>query len=585
MAFLIPLIQNIINDDPTLEKRSRFGMRSARADDIRALIISPTRELAEQIAVEARKVTQDTSLVVQTAVGGTSKAAGLRAIQNQGCHILVGTPGRLMDIMENPQTGIEAPNITTLVLDEADRLLDQGFMPDILKIQSMLPSKRESSRQTLLYSATVPREVITLSRQLTKPGVKFVRTVRDDEPATHERVKQNLVIAKGMENVLPTLVELCKREMAKETELSFKAIIFFNATAETTLAAAALQSLEDAASGTRGLGRTRVFEIHSKLTQQGRTRAAEDFRRSTSAVLVSSDVTARGMDFPNVTHVIQVGIPPSEEQYIHRLGRTARADRAGEGWLLISQMELQEARSRCGKMPLERDRTLALTDVDLAAPAQLPEAAANILTSVTQACQRLPRSIKNTAYMSAFGPLGFISKSALVENLNNRAKHLWGMEAPPGISRMMIQKLGLVGVRGVVERSGYEDEDDGDRRGGGRFGDRGGFGGGRDRDRGGYGGRGGGFGDRGGYGGRDGGRDGGRGGYGGRDTDRGGRGGYGGRDMDRGGQGYGGSGYGGGSRGGSRGGGRNFDDDSPGGSGSSNGGWGIPDRPSGRSRY
>ncbi|KAJ8606152.1 hypothetical protein MRB53_041159 [Persea americana] len=128
MAFLIPLLQNIITVDPALAERGGFrrGPR-ATADDIRAIVISPTRELAEQIAVEAKRVVQGTGIIVQAAVGGTQKAQGLRAIQREGCHVLVGTPGRLQDILTDEYSRVEAPDLSALVLDEADRLLDQGF--------------------------------------------------------------------------------------------------------------------------------------------------------------------------------------------------------------------------------------------------------------------------------------------------------------------------------------------------------------------------------------------------------------------------------------------------------------------------
>src|SRR5436190_15115508 len=133
-------MQKILKDR-TLETRSRFGRTRSNAADIRALIISPTRELAEQIAVEAQKVAQKTGVIVQTAVGGTRKREGLLRIQREGCHILVGTPGRLIDIFSDPTSGVGAPKLNALVLDEADRLLDIGFAPDIEQLQSYLPDR------------------------------------------------------------------------------------------------------------------------------------------------------------------------------------------------------------------------------------------------------------------------------------------------------------------------------------------------------------------------------------------------------------------------------------------------------------
>ena len=376
MAFLLPILQNILSEDPDLAKmvRGRGGPRST-ADDIRALIVSPTRELAEQIAVEAKRLVAGTGVIVQTAVGGTQKSMGLRAIQREGCHILVGTPGRLKDILSDPYTKVEAPDLSALVFDEADRLLDQGFWPEIQEIMRLLPTPEEKNRQTLMFSATVPKEVISVVRGTLKPGFQFVKCVNDNEEPTHTRVPQMLVTTKGFENNLPALTELCAREIQKHNDdptnvRPFKAIVYFGSTAEVSLATSSLHKLQtpEAENNSDAFGgrehpfgrRTRILEIHSKLTQGARTKAAENFRRADSAILLSSDVTARGMDFPNVTHVIQMGLPSSVEQYIHRIGRTARAGKEGEGWLILNKLEDQEARHRFGgKIPLKRDNTIS----------------------------------------------------------------------------------------------------------------------------------------------------------------------------------------------------------------------------------
>ncbi|KAK5009164.1 hypothetical protein LTR39_004995, partial [Cryomyces antarcticus] len=213
LGFLLPVLQNILSVEPSLAERS--GRMRSSGSDIRAIIISPTRELAEQIAVEARRLTRNTSVIVQTAVGGSAKAAGLRNIQRMGCHILVGTPGRLNDILSDRDSGVQAPKLSALVLDEADRLLDAGFWEEISNIINLLPSRRERDRQTLMFSATVPNEVIKLVRETLKPGYQYVKTVDDGEEPTHERVPQRYVTAGGFENLLPTLYELCLREIEK----------------------------------------------------------------------------------------------------------------------------------------------------------------------------------------------------------------------------------------------------------------------------------------------------------------------------------------------------------------------------------
>ena len=452
IAFLLPVLQNIITVDPRLETRRRLG-RNGSSADIRAIIISPTRELAEQIAVEAKKITRDTSVIVQTAVGGSRKGYGLRKIKMEGCHILIGTPGRLNDILSDPYSEVRAPKLSAFVLDEADRLLDDGFAPHIEAIQNLLPNRRDVDRQTLLFSASVPREVMQVVRRTMKPDFKFVRTVQEGEQQTHEKVPQKLVNVGGFENLMPALVELCKREISGEGAKPFKAIVYFSATAEVSLASAILKNLRNPGQSLfhqHPLHPCTIIEMHAKLTQEQRTRAADSFRKATSSIMLSSDVTARGMDFPNVTHVVQLGLPPSEEQYVHRLGRTGRGEKAGEGWLFATGMESSEIRRKLPNMPLQVDDTLETAKVDMRKDAQLPEHTAKILTQVGEAAKMVPRSLKAMAYMANLGVYQWVSpKQALIDSLNDRAKYGWGMEQPPGISPGLASKLKLNRLRGV----------------------------------------------------------------------------------------------------------------------------------------
>ncbi|GAB7358691.1 hypothetical protein MBLNU230_g3920t1 [Neophaeotheca triangularis] len=570
LAFLLPILQNIISRDPELAQRSfsRKGPRTT-ADDIRALIVSPTRELAEQIAEEARKITKGTSVIVQAAVGGTQKSAGLRAIQRDGCHILVGTPGRLKDILTDPYSKVQAPDLSALVFDEADRLLDQGFWPAIQEIMQLLPTTAETDRQTMMFSATVPREVVKIVRSTLKPGFDFVRTVREDEEPTHARVPQRMVTVNGFENSIPAMIELCQREIKASQEPGarpFKAIVYFNSTAEVALARSALRNLktptdsETDPSAFRNrprhpLAPARIYDIHARLSQNQRTNAAEFFRKCDSGILLSSDVTARGMDFPNVTHVIQMGLPSSREQYIHRLGRTARAGKEGEGWLVLSQVEAAEVRNRLPKLPLQPDQSLETAGLDLSRAGQIPANAAEILKMAQTSMMEVPREEKFKVYQALLGVFGwFPRKALLVQAMNDLAMYGWGLKEPPMIARGLATKLGLARIQGVrigvdpglMEGRDREDEGRGgmgmrgpprgrEDRFAGRSGGGGGFGGSRDAyggsSRGGFGGRE----NRGGYGGgreRDGGF-GGRereGGYGG---GRGERGGFGGRGGDR----------------------------------------------------
>ena len=532
LAFLLPILQNIISRDPELARPSH-GRRGPRttADDIRALIISPTRELAEQIAEEAKRLTSNTGLIVQKAVGGTQKRSHMAAIQQQGCHILVGTPGRLKDILSDPYSRVEAPDLDALVFDEADRLLDQGFWIEIQEIMRLLPTPAEKDRQTMMFSATIPEEVKSLVRQTLKRGFQFVQCVRDDEEPTTERVAQHVVTTSGLENQLPALVELCNKNIAAAKQPGgkpYKAIVYFNSTAEVSLAAAALQNLSkskqpqtdafgDRAPSTHPWAPARILEIHSKLTQGQRTAASEAFRRADSAILLSSDVTARGMDFPNVSHVIQVGIPTSREQYIHRIGRTARAGKEGEGYLLLNQIESGEARTRLRDLPLKKTTEIETATMDLTKEAQVSANAGEVLSMYQNAMRRVSVRDKAAAYKAQLGVFQWFGrKTQLIEMMNNLARFGWGMSTPPAISPMLAQRLRLGGIPGVNigndeppmarsggrtgsfgDRPGSFDRRGGapdaferrggaggfDRRGGGRFDGRGGGGGYGDRDR------------------------------------------------------------------------------------------------------
>ncbi|KAF1941317.1 ATP-dependent RNA helicase mss116 mitochondrial precursor [Clathrospora elynae] len=523
LGFLIPVIQRIIQTDPKLGEKAR-GYKRAKADDIRAIVISPTRELAEQIAVEAKKVTSGTSIVVQVAVGGTQKRAMLQKTQREGCHLLIATPGRLFDILSDSYSGVKAPNLNALVMDEADRLLDDGFQKEIIEIRKFLPDPEEVERQNLMFSATIPRDVVNLVRETMRPGFHFAKCVSEDEEPTHQRIPQKYVNLAGFENIMPSLYELVlqQHQLAQAGEARpFKAIIYYNSTAEVTLGASVFYKLSGGFKRNTPLSGLRGYEIHAKLSQAQRTRAAEDFRNAKSGILFSSDVTARGMDFPNVTHVIQIGLPRERDSYIHRLGRTGRAGKEGEGWLFLTPFEKQEMRRRLRDLPLaDATSTLECASVDMSQAAEVPENVGQILSEVVEAHKKVYPDQLDAAFRGLFGSYQWYGdKKSLLEGANRLAEFGWGMPTPPNPPSSLYSSGG--GRRGG-----------GGGRSGGYGGDRGGSGGGYGGDRGGSGGRGGGFGGSGGRGG---------GGFGARSG--GGDRGFGG--GDRGGERRGGSGFGG----------------------------------------
>ncbi|KAI0478889.1 DEAD-domain-containing protein [Xylariaceae sp. FL0804] len=526
LAFLVPLFNRVLADSPELAERRG----PAQSTDIRAIILSPTRELAEQIGVEANKLARGTGLVVQTAVGGTQKRRALQQMHYQGCHILVATPGRIKDLLSDPEARVAAPNLQAFVLDEADRMLDVGFADDIRDILDYLPHREDVDRQTLLFSATIPRSVVGLAKDLVKrDNFEFIQTIKADDVATHERVPQHLVTVKGYEHIYPTIFEIADKTRASGSP--FKAIVFFSTTAGTQFAYQVFRSSSLASRDTP------VLEIHSKLTQDRRTRSADHFRQSREGILISSDVTARGMDFPGVTHVIQVGLPPDRDQYIHRIGRTGRAGKTGDGYLLLAEPEIAEARNRLPGLPIKPDTSF-----------ESATATTKYFDEVSELYKRASRSDFNQLYLSSLGQKGGKSLDLrdIIELMNGWCLKGLGWNEIPAISPSTANKRNLRERDGI--RIGYNQEDDFDDRSSG-FGSRGS----------GFGGRGSGFGGRGsdsGFGGRDSGfgRRGSGSGFGGRDSGFGGRGsgsGFGGRGSGSG-SGFGGrhrdSGYGGGGR-------------------------------------
>ena len=403
--------------------------------------------------------------MVQNAVGGTQKSMHLRKMAEQGCHVLVGTPGRLNDLFSDPSTGIKAPKLSALVLDEADRLMDQGFWPEIQQFQSMLPDRDATDRQTLLYSATVPEQVVKLARTTMKKDLHFVQTVSRDETPTHERVQQTRVSVPGFENYYPVLLEIIQRAAARSAEAPdgrpLKAIVYFPSTAEAKAAAAVFINMRKDAGAPEEQRNIRIYDIHSRLTQSQRTKAAELFRNSKTAILMSSDVTARGMDFPNVTHVIQMGLPQTRDAYIHRLGRTARAGAEGEGWLIHPEFMSRELNGRLGKLSLSNDTTLEAAKVDLtrveAAPnfddamaESLSPPAAALFSQIRRASGELDYELISSLYMSNFGTSGwFPDKEVLIKALNRLMRIQFNLTEPPRINPKLAQQLGLNSTRGA----------------------------------------------------------------------------------------------------------------------------------------
>lgn len=501
LAFLLPIIQRILRD-PTLDQPPSRGRYSRANVDIRAVIVSPTRELAEQIAVEAERLVANTSIKVQTAVGGTQKRFHLQKTQREGCHLLIGTPGRINDLLSDQSTGMSMENIEAFVLDEADRLLDIGFAPAIEDIQSYMPSREVRPRQTLMFSATVPKEVVGLVRKTMRPDFKFVRTVDPNEAQTHEYIPQQVAYLHGLQNQMPAILQIAMEaqkahEKDPENNLPFKAIVYFGASNQVNMAYEIFTNLRDPAMpqtsrmsyASHPLSPCKILHINGQLTQQARSRETQRFREAESAILFSTDVTARGMDFPNVSHVIQIGLPRSSDDYIHRLGRTGRAGKPGQGWLLLNEDERRDfARTFGHKKVNIETKELETASLNMTQPAQLSAPIAKMLSMVEMGVKSVPYSVKSAVYSSLLGVMQqqfpARPRQAQINMMNDLARYGWGMQKPPGLPSGLVSKLGYGGCSGIEIQDRREHDDrDGGRSGGDRFGrGGGGRGGGRRND-------------------------------------------------------------------------------------------------------
>jgi ATP-dependent RNA helicase RhlE len=293
VAFLLPSFERL------LEGKSKGNPR--------LLVVAPTRELAVQIADEARKLKRHTHLRVVAVYGGTSMKKQIQQLK-KGVDVLVATPGRLLDHIRRKH--IRLNRIELLVLDEADRMLDMGFLPDIKEIVSKVPRER----QTMLFSATMPRAIEAMSRRFLKNPVRVeINTARP--PQTIEQVL--FPVQKHLK--LPLLLELIERE-AVET-----ALLFTRTKQEADVVTRQLREAE-----------LSVDEIHGDFSQKRRMRALDRFRRGKVRILVATNVAARGLDIEGITHVINYDVPDEAENYVHRIGRTARIGSAGVAWTLVT---------------------------------------------------------------------------------------------------------------------------------------------------------------------------------------------------------------------------------------------------------
>jgi superfamily II DNA/RNA helicase len=288
LAFGIPLLQLVEDSTPGAPK---------------ALVVVPTRELAIQVADDLRTAAVNLRARVLTVYGGRAYEPQIDALA-AGVDIVVGTPGRLLDLAERRHLNLGA--VQALVLDEADKMLDLGFLPDVERIVRLTPA----DRQTMLFSATMPGDVVTLARRHMRRPTN-IRAEGHDEPAPAPNTRQHVFRAHQMDKI-----EVLARVLqARDRGLT---MVFCQTKRAADQVATALES--------RGFA---VATVHGDLGQGQRERALRAFRSGKVDVLTATEVAARGLDVDDVTHVVNYECPDDEKTYVHRIGRTGRAGRAG----------------------------------------------------------------------------------------------------------------------------------------------------------------------------------------------------------------------------------------------------------------
>ena len=276
-----------------------------------ALIITPTRELAQQIESVCRDLAQGAKLRVGLVVGGASMERQDRLLRG-GVDLLIATTGRLIDHLRYQPAALN--RVGVLVLDEADRMFDMGFLPDIRRIVAKMPGRK----QTLLFSATMPPVIAGLAREILKNPESI-------------QIGRKTAVAVGITQAAYPVADHLKtallRHLLRETEMP--SVLVFTRTKHS------------AKKLTRVIAEDgfKVAELHSNRTQAQRTKAMEGFRRGDYQVLVATNIAARGLDVEHITHVISYDVPHVPEDYIHRIGRTARAKAEGDAFVLVSPPE------------------------------------------------------------------------------------------------------------------------------------------------------------------------------------------------------------------------------------------------------
>ncbi|KAJ3216832.1 hypothetical protein HK099_005701 [Clydaea vesicula] len=419
LAFLLPTIQKILNN------------RRLKNENVSALIIAPTRDLAQQIHIEVQKILQSIPEIrAQIVFGGTAKKVynDVKELKKTKPDIVIATPGRILDILENYSDvkSNQFKYVSTLVFDEADRLLDEGFLPACQKILTHLSNVKQKG-QILMYSATISKDVKIIARNLLKPDFKFISTIDNSDTPTHLSITQTSLLVPD-EDIYYAAYSLLKNYM--EANKNHKIICFLPTARAAQVSALLFSNLFKNIS---------VLEVHSRMVSSKRENSVQKFRNANEAIIFSSDVIARGLDFPNVGLVLQIGIPQNLDQYLHRIGRTGRAEAKGSAAIIVTDLEqnfLKKLHLSNLKI-VEESVSFSPRDVAL----------------VKTALENVPLERKEQAYRAWLGFYkGFLKEfgvdlDTLVSRANNYALNVLGCVEVPKINWKLESKMGLKNVK------------------------------------------------------------------------------------------------------------------------------------------
>ncbi|WGW10540.1 DEAD/DEAH box helicase [Saxibacter everestensis] len=406
LGFGIPLLQRVITaTEPGAEKIKNPGQPQA-------LVVVPTRELAGQVAEDLKAASADRDVRIVTIYGGRAFEPQVEALK-RGVDVVVGTPGRLLDL--HGQRLLTFGSVRTAVFDEADEMLDLGFLPDVEKLVSALPA----IRQTMLFSATMPGAVINLARRYMTQPTHIRAAEPDDAGATVKNTKQHVFRAHAMDKS-----EVVARIL--QAEGRGRSIIF---TRTKRTAAKLADELTD-----RGFA---AGALHGDLGQGAREQALRAFRNNKVDVLVATDVAARGIDVDDVTHVINYQCPEDEKTYLHRIGRTGRAGNKGIAITFVDWDDLP----RWGLI----DRTL---DLGLDEPVETYSTSGHLFTDLDIPAGTKGRLPKGKRTLEGLG-------GETLEDLGETGKHTaraTGRDRRPGADRSKSQRHDETAPRGAAEK-------------------------------------------------------------------------------------------------------------------------------------